>query len=548
MRNLLLIIFSILLLAACTNSALRTQHSALAKADSLMHTHPDSALALLQSISADSLTDEANRAYHALLLSQALDKNYIDKTDDSLINIAVAYYAKRKLSREYFLSLYYKGRILRNAGEYPKAMLAYVEAEKYKDFPDNAYLVGLLYKQLGNLHYEYSDYPKSLSAYELASTYFAGASKNQHYAFCLYDIANVYRQMLNIKASEKMYLKAMDKAKTISYTYLYNASICGLFMLYVEFDMQEKADSLYRSNEDLLTSTGYKSAYYASLAKYYATIHDDEKSDYYMNEACDKAINLNDSITLFFKQSEISADREDYSQAYNKLSKAIVLQDSIVKHTLQLPLQSVQQELLSVDLRYKAYLLRVEKYIQVCMIIIFILILCCIYYYVHKKNKEKKDEIQKYIDTIFELQRICKQETAQSKNIYELFKNQFNTINQLCKAYTQNADCELEKKLIVENSNHIISSFKKNISLAELEEIANRYNDNLLSQLKTHFSISDSVYQQLCYHAVGLSINTISVLTGDKTDTIYKRRNRVRKMILDSSVENKERYLSLLFA
>ena len=63
MRNLLLTILSLLLLAACTNTAPRTKHSALTKADSLMHTHPDSALALLQSISADSLTDDANRAY-----------------------------------------------------------------------------------------------------------------------------------------------------------------------------------------------------------------------------------------------------------------------------------------------------------------------------------------------------------------------------------------------------------------------------------------------------------------------------------------------------
>ena len=62
------------------------------KAEQLMDVQPDSALLLLQGVNTDELSTKEGKARHALLLSQAYDKNYIDLTNDSLINIAVEYY------------------------------------------------------------------------------------------------------------------------------------------------------------------------------------------------------------------------------------------------------------------------------------------------------------------------------------------------------------------------------------------------------------------------------------------------------------------------
>ena len=78
------------LLAACTEKT--DYNTLLVRADSLMNLHPDSALHMLESISTDSLSTKADRAYHALLLTQARDKNYMVQTDDSLIQVAVRYY------------------------------------------------------------------------------------------------------------------------------------------------------------------------------------------------------------------------------------------------------------------------------------------------------------------------------------------------------------------------------------------------------------------------------------------------------------------------
>ena len=60
-------------------------------AEAIMHTSPDSALAIIRSIPDSTLHSAEARALHALLLTQALDKNYLDLTDDTHIVSDVSY-------------------------------------------------------------------------------------------------------------------------------------------------------------------------------------------------------------------------------------------------------------------------------------------------------------------------------------------------------------------------------------------------------------------------------------------------------------------------
>ena len=59
-----------------------------------MPQNPDSALFLLGSLNTGNINSQKIRAKYAVVYSQALDKNYIDETNDSLITIAVKYYKK----------------------------------------------------------------------------------------------------------------------------------------------------------------------------------------------------------------------------------------------------------------------------------------------------------------------------------------------------------------------------------------------------------------------------------------------------------------------
>ena len=90
MKKTIVFALTLLLLIGCRHN--RVVSPRLVELDSLIAIAPDSAAALLEAIPSDSLFDTEDRAYHALLLSQARYKAYIPATSDSAINIAVDYY------------------------------------------------------------------------------------------------------------------------------------------------------------------------------------------------------------------------------------------------------------------------------------------------------------------------------------------------------------------------------------------------------------------------------------------------------------------------
>ena len=62
-------------------------------AESLMASHPDSALTIMEDIDESALHTKAGKARYALLYSQALDRNVIELTSFEELQPAVEYYA-----------------------------------------------------------------------------------------------------------------------------------------------------------------------------------------------------------------------------------------------------------------------------------------------------------------------------------------------------------------------------------------------------------------------------------------------------------------------
>ena len=85
-RILTIIILIIGISTGCSGN--KTVESQLSRAEQVMQSLPDSALRIIENIDTDDISRRSTRARYALLYSQALDKNYIDQTNDSLIRIA----------------------------------------------------------------------------------------------------------------------------------------------------------------------------------------------------------------------------------------------------------------------------------------------------------------------------------------------------------------------------------------------------------------------------------------------------------------------------
>ena len=99
----------------------------LDRAESLMNSAPDSALALLDSIPAADVRGRETAARYALLKSIALDKNYIDTTTFDVLQPAIDYYLTEGTPDEQLRTYYYQGRIYQNRGDLDSSMIAYLK-------------------------------------------------------------------------------------------------------------------------------------------------------------------------------------------------------------------------------------------------------------------------------------------------------------------------------------------------------------------------------------------------------------------------------------
>ncbi len=152
----LLSLFVLLLFVfvCCRNNSLSWQRMDVA--EKIMNEHPDSALVILDSINPSVLSGKEERARHALLLSMALDKNYIDTTTFDVLQPAIDYYLKKGTADQKLKTLYYQGRIYDNQGDHDKEMGCYLKAEEFmKDATDTMTVANLLVAQATIFHLTY---------------------------------------------------------------------------------------------------------------------------------------------------------------------------------------------------------------------------------------------------------------------------------------------------------------------------------------------------------------------------------------------------------
>lgn len=129
MRRVCIVFFSLLSVVSCLS---QKYNDGLLRIESYIQSDPTLALKELPSYS-DSISSKADEGLYSLLYSMALDKNYIDLKNDSIVRPAVTYFSKHKDNYRTFLSYYYLGRIYENAEDYSQALLAYIKAESYSN-------------------------------------------------------------------------------------------------------------------------------------------------------------------------------------------------------------------------------------------------------------------------------------------------------------------------------------------------------------------------------------------------------------------------------
>lgn len=263
------IIAAISILAFAVSMVSCTDHKVIRQlndVETYINEHPDSALSVLDSISTAGIRGREANAKFALLYSMTLDKNYIDVTDDSLVNIAVEWYRRHGSADERLKSYYYQGRVYQNAGNNETAMQSFVKAEAYAGQSDDKTAAGLLYLAMSNISMNIFDMDKVLEYSSAAENIFKEAGDTLRYSSSLLKISAYYSMQ-----------EDYDKESCILDT---------LAVLWNNMDMQNR-NSYFQMKLDLIKETANPDSLSAYLGQYLTVFPEQEinwlsVSEYYL--------------------------------------------------------------------------------------------------------------------------------------------------------------------------------------------------------------------------------------------------------------------------
>ena len=207
MKQLLTILLLGLCLVACNR---HSEHwKTITDMERIIEERPDSVLNVLQAIDTDKLVGDEERAKHALLLSMALDKNVIDKTDFEVLQPAIDYYEDNGSATDKLRTYYYQGRIYQNAGNDAMAMEAFVKALSKGSQSNDILTKARTHFAQSNIYYDLYDFDNFIATNKSAAAYFKQAEDYNGYADCFNRIINGY----TLKDEPEKALPYIDECK-----------------------------------------------------------------------------------------------------------------------------------------------------------------------------------------------------------------------------------------------------------------------------------------------------------------------------------------------
>ncbi|MBQ8420849.1 MAG: hypothetical protein IJX11_01135 [Bacteroidales bacterium] len=401
----------LLIVQACNNT--KDVETELHKADVYMDEHPELALKALEAIDADELTTRKTQAKHALLYSMALDKNYIDLTTDSIINLAVDYYKYHKDQDSRFKAYYYQARIYENAGDYEQAMESIAHAENINGNIDPAYKGRLLLLK-ESIYATLMEYDKAVSAAEGAAQYSLEGDQVGNYHQAILNIARY--KMIEHKAYEceqylDIILKHWDELSIKRKHTFYDIKM----LLHINTNPDS---SLVYLNEYLNLEDQESAFNWRTISHVY------ERNSLYP-QALD-AINkygadfgTSDDAAYHIIKSHIYEGLMDYKSAFESYKQYIAVSDSS-------DLKLLGQDTKYVEERFQKQLtiIRQKTIITLCIILsLFVLVIFTILY---RRKKQQTDHLISLLEDLreehnelIELQRVSNEAYKQMKINFE---------------------------------------------------------------------------------------------------------------------------------
>lgn len=544
MRSFIIYLNFVSLLAVCLFAC--NHHSSnpmLQQVDSLLEMKPDSALTILKNISVLEDLPEVDKAYYALLLAEATDKNKLPLLPcDSLLNFALDYYGDD--DREKAVALMYKGRLLAQMNDEMSAIEHNLKAlEVLQNYPQDLKCRRLIYSMLGVWYGDCELYDKALEIQNQALLYSFSAKDT---AIAYHNIGYIYG-MRDMQDSAITYQrKSVEYAMRSKDTSMILTSWHNLSLYYGRF---ENIDSAVVYAYKVLQKNKIFSGYFYNIGDLYIGLGQYDSARYYL----EKSLLFSPSLSMsYWSLAVMEAKLGNFKSAYHYLDTFVMVQDSLDASERLSEVQHIVYKN-QTALEVKDEQIKSRKVIGriVFSAIIICFVVALIYQrWINKKNNQQAlyRQALQYAD---EKQNVMQQRIEENESALALLQDRENQnldeIAQKEQLITQLKKEKLalrtwlfqqtsiyKKVMSLSDQQQVNKKIRKVMAAAELDKLKKTtfeiYAD-YISPLQAQYSqLTEDDLLVLCLQEAGISPLAISLCFGH-TDTVAlnQRKSRLKK-------------------
>lgn len=322
----LLLFFPLLLFAFVSCGKRNDGLPALQRVALLANTHPDSAMALLDSLR-DSifLQPRSVRMYYDLLTVKARDKAYIRHTSDSLIRSVLRYYERQDDKKHLPETYYYAGRVYSDLGDAPQALNYFIRASETSDGKDYD-LLGRIYSQIGILYLYQAVYDKALPVFRKCYQYNLLEGDSAALVYCIRNIGRTYSVLNQVDSALYYYKEADSLAIRLGSNFLRRRVNGELSAYYTQLGMYKEAyESMFMERQKI--GKNDTASFCCTAARYYFSVNQID-SAYYYSKRMTEMERYSYKKEGYEGLARIARLRGNYEKAFEYFDKYLVYADS----------------------------------------------------------------------------------------------------------------------------------------------------------------------------------------------------------------------------
>ena len=540
MKRYLFLLAAFLFCSFCERATV----SNLRLAEDIISSYPDSALSILRTISPTNLKSRKTEAQYALLMSAALDKNYIDISSDSLILRAVNYYSKHGSPKEKMLSWYYEGICLKNAGELIPSMLAFEKAENEATHLEEWLYSGLIYRNKAALFNVSNNSAAAIDNWKKAIICFEKANADLYRAYAELSLAIDYSNESNFSIADSL-INNLINTSPDNRSLLVNCYLRKAGLLVKEDIDPEQAIELFRK----VPISRFAALDYGYLAQAFEMTGSRDSSDYWLEEGYRRFRSDKEVATLDYMKAYVEKRRKNFQEAFYLVDHAASVQDSVTRVLLHQSVSSALQDYYKDDAAIKQAEIRVMREQRSFGIVLSLLVVSVMMLIARSRTRQKDRVIKE------QMARLALEEKERellnrdkAHLVGSLFSEKVDHLDQLCESYFKSEE-GVGQTLVFKQVKELGTKIRKDEGLfISLEKDLDRYCDGIMSKLRSQVPrIKGENLRVIMLFFAGFSYETVLIiLNKNSIESLKTARSRFRKEIMDAHAPDSEFFLKML--